>query len=209
MSQTTLSILALATAMLIAVAQIRWSVQTQYRLVDDELEVMASGVARQILEYGESRSFDERTTPPVWNLSGEPLAATDFDILADFGNTPDCDFSDLTLNTVECDDVDDLHMADSIWQTIPFVMDGDSMAFEVNVSVYYVDDLDPEVRLTGSSRSFSKEMVVKVRSPLHVEQSRFLGGLVSLRRLFIYSRADEELRAAVYVPSGGALDDDD
>ena len=202
MSQTTLSILALATAMLIAVAQIRWTVQTQHRLVDDELEVMASGIARQILEYAESRSFDESTTPPVWPGTSSPPTVLDFDFISGFGNTPDCNFADLTANVVECDDIDDLDMAAADWQEVPFVMQGDTMKFEVNVQVYYVDDLTPETRLTGSNRSESKEVVVKVRSPLQVQQSRFTDGLVTLRRLFVYDIDEEELRATYAVSSG-------
>ncbi|MBX2818019.1 MAG: hypothetical protein KTR29_00015 [Rhodothermaceae bacterium] len=196
MSQTTFAILALATAMLIAVAQIRWTVQTQQRLVDDELEVMASGVARQVLEYSETRSFDERTTPAVWNVSGAPFSELDFDLAANFGNAPDpvCNLSDLTLNLAECDDIDDLHMDSTTWQSFPFIMETDTMEFEVNVQVYYVDDVDPDIRLLGGSRSRSKEMIVRVRSPLQVQQHRFTEGLVQLKRLFPYDETDEEDR---------------
>ena len=203
MSQTTFSILALATAMLIAVAQIRWTIQTQHRLVDDELEVMASGVARQVLEYAESRSFDERTTPAVWNTNGPPASELDFDPSANFGNAPDptCSLSDLTLNVSECDDIDDLHMDSSLWQSFPFIMETDTMDFEINVQVYYVDDIDPNIRLLGANRSQSKEMVVRVRSPLQVQQNRFTKGLVQLKRLYLYDETDEEDRHdSIYGP---------
>ena len=212
MSQTTLGILALATAMLIAVGQLLWTAQTQHRLVDSELEVMASGMARQVLEYAESRSFDQRTTPAQWLALGEPTSALDFDVASSFGNTPVCNLSDLSINASGCDDLDDLHMDSTAWQTIPFVMGADTMNFQVNVQVFYVDDLTPETRLTGSNRSESKEMVVRVRSPLHLQNNRFTNGLVSLRRVFVYNIDDEELRATYYVPSGGGSgtpDEDD
>ena len=199
MSQTTLGILALATAMLMTITQIRWNMQTQHRLVDNELELMARGIARQVLEYAESRSFDERTTPPQF-LLGAPTSPTDFDVPSNFGNTPDCNFSDLTLNLVECDDIDDLHMDSTTWQAVPFVMQGDTMLFEVNVEVYYVDDLTPETRLTGSNRSNTKEIVVKVRSPMQVQQNRFTDGLVSLKRLYPYIFDNEDDRAQAYSP---------
>ena len=195
MSQTTLSLLALATAMLIAVTQIYWTLQTQHRLVDDELELMASGVARQVLEYAQSRSFDERTTPDNWNTLGEPASVSDFHEASSFGNYPVCEFTDLAANADRCDDLDDLDMDSTKWQEVPFVMESDTMKFEVNVRVFYVDDLNPEVRLIGSNRSESKEVVVKVRSPLQVQQHRFVNGLVTLRRLFVYDPDIEQLRA--------------
>jgi len=203
MSQTTFSILALATAMLIAVAQIRWTIQTQHRLVDDELEVMASGVARQVLEYAESRSFDERTTPAVWNTIGPPASELDFDLASNFGNAPDptCNLSDLTLNLAECDDIDDLHMDSALWQSFPFIMETDTMDFEVNIQVYYVDDVDPNIYLLGAGRSQTKELVVRVRSPLQVQQNRFTKGLVQLKRLYLYDETDEEGRHdSIYGP---------
>ena len=199
MSQTTFAIMALAAAMLIAIAQIRWTMQTQYRLVDDELEVMASGIARQVLEYAESRSFDERTTPTAFLVS-PPASPLDFDIPANFGNSPVCNFNDLALNLVECDDIDDLHMDSTVWQEIPFVLQTDTMKFEVNVEVYYVDDTNPETRLAGSSRSETKEIVVKVRSPIQVQQNRFTNGLVTIKRLFVYDFDKENDRALAYSP---------
>ena len=198
MSQTTLSILALATAMLIAIGQIRWSMQTQNRLVDDELEVMASGVARHVLEFAASRAFDERTTPPQWALLGAPTSSADFDVSGDFGNVPTCNLADVVLNTVECDDIDDLNMDSTAWQVFPFIMESDTMNFEVNVLVFYVDDIDPEVQLSGASKSESKEIVVRVRSPLHVQQNRFKDGLVELRRVFTYDEDNEEARWQYY-----------
>lgn len=191
--------MALAAAMLIAIAQIRWTMQTQYRLVDDELEVMASGIARQVLEYAESRSFDERTTPTAFLVS-PPASPLDFDVPANFGNAPVCNLNDLALNLVECDDIDDLHMDSTVWQEISFVMQTDTMKFEVNVEVYYVNDTTPETRLTGSNRSETKEIVVKVRSPIQVQQNRFTDGLVSIKRLFVYDFDKENERALAYSP---------
>ena len=195
MSQTTLSLLALSLAMLLSISQLQWSLQTKNRIIDDEMEVMASGVARRIIEFAASRSFDERTTPERWNEWGEPISVLDFNPSFNFGNYPDCDLENPWISNSRCDDIDDLHMDSTSWQTVSFSSNGDTLFFEANVQVYYVADNNLEQRLYGYDRSMNKEISVRVRSPFHTLQHRNNIGLVNLRRVFSYNVADEEARA--------------
>ena len=188
MQQTIFAIMALAVTMLISFNQLNSHTQSYARLIDDELEVMGSGIMRRVMETAEILSFDERTTPTVWNANGgvEP-ATTEFDLIANFGNVPVCDLDEPFKNLVECDDVDDLDMG-SAWQDIPFYFpNGDSLMFGANVRVHYVSPADLDTPLTGTSRTEHKLMIIRLRSELHKGQARYTTGFAELRRVFSYN----------------------
>lgn len=188
MQQTIFAIMALAVTMLISFNQLNSHTQSYSRLIDDELEVMGSGIMRRVMETAEVLSFDERTTPTVWNANGgvEPLI-TEFDLTANFGNTPGCDLDEPFKNLVECDDIDDLDMGAG-WQDVPFYFpNGDSLMFGVNVQVHYVAQTDLNTPLSGTARTEHKLVVVKLRSELHTGQARYTTGFAQLRRVFSYN----------------------
>lgn len=197
MQQTLFAIMALAITLLLSFNQLQSHTQSYARQIDDELEVMGSGVARRVLETAKLLSFDERTTPSVWLANGgvDPNI-TDFESAAAFGNVPACDLDEPIKNTVDCDDIDDLDTGNA-WQSIPFVFpNGDSLYFEANVRVHYVSPADLDTPLSGTSKSEYKLLVVKLRSDLHTEQGRYLNGFIELSRVFNYKKDLAEERAA-------------
>lgn len=189
--------MALAITLLLSFNQLQSHTQSYARQIDDELEVMGSGVARRVLETAKLLSFDERTTPAEWLANGgvDPNI-TDFETSSAFGNVPACDLDEPINNTVDCDDIDDLDTGNT-WQSIPFVFpNGDSLYFEANVRVHYVSPTDLDTPLGGTSKSEYKLLVVKLRSDLHTEQGRYLNGFIELSRVFNYKKDLAEERAA-------------
>lgn len=196
MQQTILALMALLIAMLISFSQLNSRTQSYTRLVDDELEVMGSGVARRVLEVANTLSFDQRTTPSEWTTNGPPASVLDFDIKANFGNAPVCDLDEPFNNATGCDDLDDIHMAPNTWQEILFLYpDGDTLYFEANVQVDYVEDTDLDLPLVGTNRSYYKRVLVRLRSGIHVGQNRYTNGFVQLSRVFSYDQILEQNRA--------------
>ena len=197
MQQTLFAIMALAVTLLLSFNQLRGHSQSYTKLIDDELEVMGSGVARRILETSKILSFDERTTPASWVANGgaEP-AVFEFQADTDFGNIPACDLDEPAKNLVGCDDIDDLDTGNT-WQAVPFYFpNGDSLMFEAKVKVQYVADTDLDTPLSSGLKSEYKLLVVKLRSRLHVEQGRYTDGFIELKRVFNYNRALAAERSA-------------
>lgn len=189
--------MALAITLLLSFNQLQSHTQSYAKQIDDELEVMGSGVARRVLETAELLSYDERTTPGQWLANGgvEPNI-TDYESAGAFGNVPACDLDEPVKNTVDCDDIDDLDMG-TTWQDIPFVFpNGDSLYFEANVRVHYVSPADLDTPLSGSSKSEYKLLIVKLRSDLHTEQGRYTNGFITFSRVFNYTKDIAEARAA-------------
>ncbi len=190
--------MALAITLLLSFNQLQSHTQSYAKQIDDELEVMGSGVARRVLETAKLLSFDERTTPAQWIANGsvEPNIS-DFESAGAFGNVPKCDLDEPAKNTVDCNDIDDLDTG-SDWQSIPFIFpNGDSLHFEANVRVHYVAASDLDTPLTGSAKSEYKLFIVKLRSNLHTEQGRYLNGFITLSRVFNYQKDLADDRAGV------------
>ncbi len=197
MQQTLYAIMALAATLLLSFNQLQSHTQSYTKLIDDELEVMGSGIARKILETSKIMSFDERTTPASWVANGgtEPTVF-EFEAPGSFGNVPACDLDEPAKNTVGCDDIDDLDMGAN-WQEIPFYFpDGDSLMFEANVRVHYVADTDLNTPLTGGLKSEYKLLIVKLRNSVHVSQGRHTNGFIELSRVFNYNRDLAQERSA-------------
>ncbi|MFK7848090.1 MAG: hypothetical protein AB8G77_22570 [Rhodothermales bacterium] len=198
MQQTLYALMALALTSMLSFTQLNSQTQSYTRLIDDELEVMGSGVLRRVLETADILSFDQRTTPTVWNANGGvvPLI-TEYETQGSFGNTPQCDLDEPFKNLVGCDDIDDLDMG-SLWQPIPFFFpNGDSLVFEANVRVYYVAAANLDAPLPSGVRSEFKLVEVKIRTILHASDiQRYNNGFIQLRRVYNFNQELAEDRAA-------------
>ena len=213
MQQTILAVLALLTVANFTLNQNRSVVRTYSELVDDELEVAASGVAMHVLELISNRSFDSRTSPAQVESGGMAVGTASYTVESAFGSQTNCDLDEPFKDTIPCLDIDDADMADDEWQDVPFRMRyGKELPFDVQVQVYYVDAADMDTPLPSGQTSNHKKVVVKVRSQHHVKQNRYPNGFVTLERVFSYNETRAENRHrekygdVVVVP---ADDDDD
>ncbi|HEX8298908.1 MAG TPA: hypothetical protein VF594_07065, partial [Rubricoccaceae bacterium] len=165
MPQTLLALLALTLSSVLVLNQQRLTTKAQTRMMTDELELAASGLASDILEFAEARSFDESTTPPaieatqiVPSQSAVFVPATAFG-LADRG-TAGCNL--LTPGvTPECDDLDDLSGLVNVPVSIPLA-NGRSVPFTATISVEYVSETASNAVSDTPTRH--KRIVVSVRS---------------------------------------------
>ena len=197
MQQTLLGILALIVVANFSLNQKRDVIRTYSELVDDEMEVAASGVAMHVLELISNRSFDSRTTPTQVHELGMVGGTTSLTTKSAFGSQTNCDLDEPFKDYIPCLDIDDADMADDEWQETPFRMRyGKELPFDVQVQVFYVDPSDLDTHLPAGQKSFHKKVVVKVRSKHHVKQNRYPDGFVRLERIFSYNetRADNRLR---------------
>ena len=195
MNQTILAFLALMAAGLLSFNQQQATLRSYSEILDDEMEVAASGVAIHVMEMISAKAFDERTTPAQLTTHGAPADESEFSAAHMFGEATPCDLDEPFLDAVGCDDLDDAHMADSLWQSVPFGMRGGvDLPFEVNVAVVYVDDVDLETVLTAGT-SNTKRVRVRVRSRMHTQMGRYEQGIVQLDRLYAYNE-DKELERA-------------
>ena len=156
-----------------------------------------SGVAMHVMELIGNRAFDERTKPAEVNTNGMPVGETQFTSASAFGEITGCDLDEPYKDNVQCDDIDDSHMAADEWQDVPFrLKDGKELPFDVQVRVFYVDSSNLDQPLVSGQRTLHKKVIVKVRSKRHVKQNRYNDGFVRLERIFSYDvkRAENRLK---------------
>lgn len=199
MRETILALLALSIVTTISLGVLSTSIHSQLQQVDREIEVYASGVATQVMDYISSRSFDERTTPDKWKSLGEPADSSQFDAFSQFGSATACNLFEPFNDTVICDDIDDAHM-DTLWQPFTYAVDTlGTIDFEVNAQVYYVNITNPDSVLTGVTRTNTKKVIVNVRSVRHHQENR-AGGFAQLERLITYDPIAASAHALASVP---------
>jgi hypothetical protein len=166
MPQTLLALLALVVASLLIFNQQRLTTQAQTRMVTDEIELAASGLTSDILEFAEARSFDEATTPPVINAAQSvPASADRFSAATLFGpadrGAAGCDLLQPGL-TPECDDLDDLGGLASV--PVDVVLANDRrVPFTATLTVDYVTDA--ESMTPSPARTLHKRVSISLRSP--------------------------------------------
>ncbi len=206
MRETILAVLALSIVTTMSLGIMSASVKNQIQQIDREMEVYASAVAMNVMDYVSSRSFDERTTPNEWRSQVSEPDSSEFSFIGDFGTVPACNLFEPYNDTVVCDDIDDVHMADTAWQPYPYVVDTlGTIPFEVNTRVMYADASSPDVVLRPTARTNTKKVVVSVRSVQHHLEGRH-GGSVTVERLITYDKDVAEARENASVPvctSGG------
>ncbi|GMQ83015.1 MAG: hypothetical protein BMS9Abin05_2487 [Rhodothermia bacterium] len=204
MQQTILAILALMLVGTFTLAQHRGTIATYNELVDDELEIAASGVALHVMELIGHRAFDARTMPTEINQKGLPAGSAEFTSTSAFGRQgSSCDLDEPFKDVILCTDLDDADMAPGEWQDVPFrLKDGKELGFDVRVEVFYVDLSDLDKALPAGQVSFHKKVVVRVRAKRHVLQKRYANGFVRLERIFSYDNSRAKNRFEdVYGPT--------
>jgi len=197
MQQTILGMLALMIVGTFSLGQHRDAARTYNELVDDELEIAAAGVAMHVMELIGNRAFDERTEPAEVNTKGMLADEQQLTTSSAFGSSTGCDLDEPYKDTVQCDDIDDAHMAEGEWQDVPFrLKDGRELPFEVHVEVFYVDLSDLDTPLYSGQKSHHKKVIVRIRAKRHTRQNRYSNGFVRIERIFSYDvkKAENRLR---------------
>ncbi len=165
MPQTLLALLALVLSSVLVFNQQRLTTKAQTRMMTDELELAASGLASDVLEFAEARSFDEATTPrSIETAQAVPALSTVFTAPSFFGatdrGTAGCNL--LTPGvTPECDDLDDLSGLVDVPVAIPLA-NGRSVPFLVTVNVEYVTG--PASTVVPATPTRHKRVVVRLKS---------------------------------------------
>lgn len=165
MPQTLLALLALVLSSVLVFNQQRLTTKAQTRMMTDELELAASGLVSDVLEFAEARSFDESTTPRVIEATQlVPALSSVFTATTAFGaadrGAAGCNL--LTPGvTPECDDLDDLSGLVDVPVSIPLA-NGRSVPFLATISVEYVSG--PASTTVPATPTRHKRIVVSVRS---------------------------------------------
>ncbi len=170
-----MAILAMMTVTLASINQQRTLLETRRAMLDDELEVMASGVALQTLEYIGTKSFDEAT------VSGVVVDVDDLTL--GFPSDQRCPLEALNEGAPaydDCDDLSDYHQIQ--WEAVPFAVQSDTILFEVTADVGYVDQSHSRT----PSRTFNKEIVVTVRQRVQDGERSLLRQPVAIARTYSY-----------------------
>ena len=90
-----------------------------------------------------------------------PVGDTQFTSASAFGEASGCDLDEPYKDSIQCDDIDDAHMAADEWQDVPFhLKDGRELPFDVQVNVFYVDPSNLDLPLASGQRSLHKKVVV-------------------------------------------------
>ena len=197
MQQTMLGLLSLMIVGSFTLNQHQDVAKSYGELVDDELEIAGAGVAMHIMELIGNRSFDARTLPDQVSYEGMPTGSSEMSSSSSFGMYSGCDLDEPFKDSIQCQDIDDVHMLESEWQRVPFnLKDGKELPFDVNVEVFYVDSDNLNSPLSSGQRSMHKKVVVRVRSTHHAMQHRYQDGFVKLERIFSYDKKRAENRFA-------------
>lgn len=166
-----MAVCALVVATLMALNQSRDARYMRERLLDDQIEVMASGIALQVQERIGQTRFD--AVPGV-----DPNT---FTTTANFGNGKRCAVNyplQTTSPYTACTDLDDFN--DMVWEAVPFQTREGTFFFEVSAEVTYLDDsLNPT-----TTRTTRKRVSVLVRDRAPSGQDRLLRLPVALPRIY-------------------------
>ena len=201
MSQTMLALLAMVLASLVSFNQKRNAVNTYEAMLENEIEMAATGSLMNVMELAGGRSFDEVATPEevkYWNHL--PNGAGVFNASHHFGvydrGPLGCDLLKPYL-TPECDDLDDLDgVRDQI--VTARLTTGRAIEFKADVDVDYV--MDDAIQTLSPEPTNHKRVVITMRNPL------LAGGQITLQRVFSYDAVKTEMN---YETIYGALDPTD
>ncbi len=161
------------------------SVQQQYvfnqqKDVSREIEEMAGSVALEVMEVISARPFDQAVLDGTVTGTLDDLALFSFVNATDHFTTGHaCSVFGTGLDL--CDDLDDFHKMQTA--LIPFAMGVDTVYFNVDVEVYYVDDNLERI----DDRSFSKAVTVIVEDTWPgSDLEPYLAQPIELSRIFSY-----------------------
>ncbi len=186
MPQTLLALLALVLASFLMFNQQRLTARSQTNMVTDEIEMAATSLASEIIEFIGAKSFDEASTPEKIYLAGRqaPSDPADFTPGSSFGDptlgSDGCDFL-RPWRTPSCDDVDDVDGGG--WTPVEVQLAHDrTLGFEVRTEVFYVDDT---VSMTPAAKqTLHKRVIMDIRSD-HVAGDE-ADGLLQFTRVISY-----------------------
>lgn len=181
MLQTIMAVLALFLVTFLAVSQRATTMRSYEAMIDNELEVMAGGIALEVMEEIQQLPFDEATVAAAYG-SGEPVSSRN-DLSALPNRTVPADGLACTVGGGynPCNDVSDYHMMQ--WYDFDFPVRGSDtpLTFQVTAEVDYVNE--SSLSSTGGTKTFAKEIRVYVRSPLGPEGTPYLGKDISIQRV--------------------------
>ena len=186
MAQTLLAMLALVLASLVSFNQQRNAASNYEVMVQNEVEMAASGTILHIMELIASRSFDERSTPEgIYARNYLPEYDDDFLDAGQFGQVDQgaagCDLLE-PFQTPDCDDVDDPSGLENQLVTAE-LSTGRELPFSVSVDVLYVHDSGD---ISGTP---TRHKLVTVRA-----DSDFLPhGEISIQRVISYDPVKAEM----------------
>lgn len=146
----------------------RSTIHAQRSMINSEMEVMASAVASDVMNYVASKPFDARTadnTVHRYNKAPALLTpASDFGSCGNFGT---------------CNDIDDFHALPAFTRTFE-VEPGVTISFDVEVDVKYIDDAGNQ----ATSQTWVKEVTVTVSDAESTSDMPYLFSPVRLKRQF-------------------------
>lgn len=178
MQQTLFALIALMVLSLLSFNQQQAFVRVQESMVDMEMEVMASGVALQVMEYVARKDYDEVTKDG--NRINHASALSEASSFGASGQR--CKvypFSENVKAYGTCDDLDDFH--NMPLEPVPFILKEDTLYFDVTVEVEYLDAAgDPT-----TVKSFEKKVTVRVQN---AGGTQFMKHPIWLSRTFSYQK---------------------
>lgn len=167
-----MAVCALVVATLMALNQTRDARYMRERLLDDQIEVMAAGIALQVQERIGQEAFDGASA------STDPATFTQ---TAGFGANRRCDVVAPIQSTSpyqSCTDLDDFN--EMQWETVPFRTREGTFHFEVSAEVTYLD----ESLAPTTTRTTRKRVTVRVRDRVTGTQRPLLLLPVQLPRVY-------------------------
>lgn len=136
-----MGLVALMTAMLISLNVQRASLSAQTKVIENEMETIAGGIALETLDFVGSKPFDAATAGGTVQEASELTPAP---------------FTTNKLYT-EAGDIDDFHeMQTHTLQEFDF-------DFSVDMTVEYVDENNPD--LPSATQTFAKKVTVTINNP--------------------------------------------
>ena len=179
MPQTILAILGIVLLSTTTMTLHATRVHLQHRAIARELQEMGSALALEVMEVIRSREFDQAVIDGSTSGSPADLAHFSYQNGTDHFSTGNaCSVFDAGMDV--CDDVDDFHaMAPAV---LPFVLASDTVFFQVEVDVQYVDD----TLARHNGRTFNKQVTVYVQDIWPSGRDPYLPAKSELSRVFSY-----------------------
>ncbi len=168
MPQTLGAFLAIMAVMMFSLNYHQSTLHSQRSLISSEMEVMASAIASDVMNYVASKPFDARTadnTVTRYNKNVNQLT-----LESGFGSC--AVFED-------CNDIDDFHSIPTFKRVFQ-IESGVEVAFDVKVSVAYVDDYGAR----SASPTWVKEVTVAVKAADSGSEQAYLTHPIQLKRQF-------------------------
>jgi len=187
------SLIGLMLVGVLALSAMRMSAHSEQRMISNEIMTQVTGLADEVFDHAGAYWFDEQTNeqnephqPPIFPIVTTTSSLTSPSAVPGLGvdgwsgctaaiYTPDANTGQLRLQNSArpetCDDLDDLH-------GLQLDMDRNGLTYRVDVSVTYVDPLDPST--TSSTPTWAKRVSLRITTadyqvagnPLEVTMSR-------------------------------------